>query len=69
MKRVSGTEKAAVGVPVIVEPIEVEVPPVAIPVKIRDVPVTVAVLPDRSYKIPSMPPPLECSRGCIVFGT
>ena len=58
-KRVSGTEQAFISVEVVLEPIEVQVPLVAVPVEVRDVPVAVAILPDRSYELSSMPLPLE----------
>lgn len=61
MKRVSRPNETIIGIPVIVEPVEIEVPPPAIPVEIRDVTVTIGVLPDLFYKISSMTPSLECS--------
>ena len=50
IKRVSRAEKTIVGVPVILEPIEVEVPALAIPVEVRNIVVAIRVLPDRCVK-------------------
>lgn len=55
-------ETRVVAVPVVVEPVPVEHNLVAVLVEIRDVEVAIAV-PHDTYKIPSMPPPFECSRG------
>lgn len=48
MKRVSDREKTIVWIPVILEPIEVEVPLVAIVSGFGNVPVAVRILPDRT---------------------
>ena len=45
MKRVSGTNEPIVGVPVVLEPVEVQLPPLAVPVEIGHVEVAVAVAP------------------------
>ena len=68
MRRVSDGEETVVLVPPVLEPVEVEVPLVGVAPEIRDVAVAIQMPPDRLYKIPSIPPPFECSRGCIVFG-
>lgn len=65
MKRVSNCEKAIVVVPPVLKPIEVEIPIIRVAPEIRNVPI-VKVLPDL-YRIPSTPPPFECSWDCIVF--
>ena len=69
MKRVSGTGQTIIGVEVIVKPIEVQDPLLTIEVEIRDIAVAIRSLPDEMYEIPSLPPPIEYSPGCIVFGT
>ena len=48
-------------------------PPVVIPVIVVavDIHIALAVPPverGESWSVPSLPLPLECSRGCIVFG-
>ena len=48
MKTIAETDETIVGVPVIVEPIEVQVPLVIVPVQVRDVAVAVRVLPERT---------------------
>lgn len=65
MKRVSGGEEAIVLVPPVLEDVEVEVPLAVVPVEVSDVAVAKAVPPDRLYGVPSAPPPVECSPGCI----
>lgn len=46
MKRVSGNEETIIGVPVVVEPIEVQLPPLAVPVEVRHAEVAIAVTPE-----------------------
>ncbi len=46
MKRISRAEQTVIDIPVIPEPIEVQVPPVIIPVEIRRIQVAVGVAPD-----------------------
>ena len=60
-KRVAGSDEAAIGVEVVVEPIVVQVPPAAIPVEIPHVAVAVRVMPEIC-KISSMPLPFEISK-------
>ncbi len=48
MKQIANRSKAIVLVPLVLEPIEVQVALGAIPVEVRDVPVAVRVLPDRA---------------------
>jgi len=47
MRPTAERQKTIVRVPVVLEPIEVQVPPLAIPVEIRDVAVAIRVLPDQ----------------------
>jgi hypothetical protein len=56
------TESRVVVVPIVVSPVPVEDNLVVVLVEIRDVEVAIAV-PHDTYKIPSVPPPFECSRG------
>ena len=63
-------QKAAVLVPVVVEPIEVELAVGTVPVEVDHIAVAVPVDPRgavKKYKIPSISLPLEYSRGCILF--
>ena len=53
--------RRVVVVPIVVKPVVVPVPPVAVPVEVTDIEVAVSVA--VSYRIPSVPPPLECSKG------
>lgn len=69
MKRLSDGGKSVVLVPLVLEPIEVEVPLAGVTPEIRDVAIAIAVLSDRLCNISSMPLPFECSQGCILFGT
>ena len=56
-------------VPPVVVPVQVQLALRAVPVEVRHVAVAVAILPHGAvYKISSLPPPLEFSQGCIVFG-
>ena len=64
IKLLAGTQEPIVRVPVVLEPVEVQLPLLAIPVEIRDLAVAVRVLP-KMCKISSMPPLFECSRSCI----
>ena len=66
MKRVSDKRKLIVAIPPVVEPVKVEFAVAGIAPKIDDVTVTVRVEP--ICIISPIPPPLECSRGCIEFG-
>ncbi|HLC69675.1 MAG TPA: hypothetical protein VJH75_01360 [Patescibacteria group bacterium] len=71
MTELADGEEAAVLVPVVVEPVEVEVAPGAVPVEVGHVAVAVRVDPGRAvkiYKISSAPLPFEYSRGCILVG-
>ena len=50
IKQIAGAEKPIIGVPVVLEPIEIEVPLLAIPVKVRHVAIAIRVLPDHCAK-------------------
>jgi len=60
-------EDAVVAVPVVVEPVPVLDPAVSVPVDVVHV-VGVAGMPPKICNLSSKPPPLEYSRGCILFG-
>jgi hypothetical protein len=62
--KVANRQEAVVGVPVVVEPIEVEVTLRTIPVEVRHVAVAIDLANGALYKKPSVPPPLECA---IIF--
>ena len=69
MKRVADDEETTVLIPVIVDPVPVQVQAVLVGVHIRHVPV--AVLNHDGtvimYSMPSVPLPIEYSLGCIVI--
>lgn len=70
MKKVAGTtaRKAAITIPPIVDGVRVQVA-LAVPVvEIEDMQVTVRITPAVVRPSSSVPPPFECSRGCILFG-
>ena len=56
------TESRIVIVPIVVSPVPIQDHLVTILVEIRDMEVTVAV-PHNTCKVPSKPPPFECSQG------
>ena len=66
MKRLAGDE-AIVIVPVVVEPVEVQVPLVTVPVEVRDVEVAVRVPQKYATHHPSHHP-LNTQLSCILFG-
>ncbi len=53
--------RGVAGVEVVVKPVGVPVPPVAVPVEVTDIEVAGGVA--VAYGMPSMPPPVEYSRG------
>ncbi|MFZ2189512.1 MAG: hypothetical protein WA057_01440 [Candidatus Magasanikiibacteriota bacterium] len=64
-------QEAADVVPVVVEPVEVELAVGNVPVEVGHVAVAVRVDPGgavKTYKTPSISPPFEYSQGCILFG-
>jgi len=67
MKRVAEAKCGVVGVPVVVQPVPVQLNLAAVLVEIRDIQVAVLVL-HKMYGTSSIPPPFEYSRSCIVFG-
>lgn len=69
MKRVSDGGEPIILVPPVLEPVEIEVALAIVLPKFRDIPVAIAILPDRSYRISSVPLPFEYSWGCILLGT
>ena len=60
-KRVSDGGEPIIVVPLVVEPVQVEVTLVIVLPEFRDVSVAIAVLPDRLYELSSVPLPLEYS--------
>ena len=62
-----GKSRGVVVVPIVVEPVPIEVDLAIVPVDVWDVQVATLVQ-HKTYGAPSMPPPLEYSQGCIVFG-
>ena len=69
MKKVAGTtsREPVVAIPLIVEPVRVQVALRTVPIEVQHVAVTVRIEP-ASRREPPMPPPIEYSPGCIVFG-
>lgn len=65
-KRVSDGREDTVTIPPVVKPVEVEVPLTIVLVQHEHA--EVAVREDHSCKISSLPPPLEYSLDCILFG-
>ena len=61
MKRVAGEREPVVVIPVVVEPIEVGLTIGLVPPDIRNV----ALALEGMYEMPSVPPPIEYSPGCI----
>lgn len=62
-------EKTIVIVPFIVPPIEVKIPLRTVLIEVGDIAVVIDLAGRASCETPSIPLPLECSRGCIVFAT
>jgi len=60
-------EQPTVAVEVVIKPVPVLNPAVAVPVDIGHVLGVVRVAP-KIVQQPSIPPPFECSWGCILFG-
>lgn len=61
-KRVADDEEPVVLVPVVVDPVQVQVALRSVLVEIRDVAVAIQVLPDGavvSYSVPPVPPPID----------
>lgn len=67
---IADCQEPAVLVPVVLEPIEVQVPLVSITPQLRDVAIAVPVPPDRAvmYDVSSSPLSFEYSWDCIVSG-
>ncbi len=70
MKRIAYGSEAIVVIPVAIEVVQVQLTLRVPVVEVRNVAVAITVVPDRSImcNMPSSPPPLEYSRGCILFG-
>ena len=62
MKIVAGEQEPVVGVPLVLDPVGVEIAIVRVAVHIRSVEVAVVVAPKRKCKLPSMPPSFEFSQ-------
>ena len=62
IKLLAGTQEPIVRVPVVLEPVEVQVPPLAVPVQVRDVAVAVRVLPDQCARYRPRHRPLNILR-------
>lgn len=58
-------KRRVVRLPVIVEPVVAPVPPTVVPIQVTDVEVAIRVA--VMHDVPSIAPPLEYSRDCIVF--
>ncbi len=58
--------RRVVAVPVVVEPVVVPIPRPVVEIQIANVKVAIGVA--VTYRMPPLPPPLEYSWGCIVFG-
>ncbi|MFH1145363.1 MAG: hypothetical protein V1707_00140 [bacterium] len=68
MKILAESEKTVIVIPVIVKPIQVQLTLIDVLVQNTNVAVTVRIKPSRTRALPSIPPPIEYSLGCIVFG-
>ena len=62
---IANPEETIVGIPVVVEPIEVEVALRTVLVEIRHMAVAINLSNGTLCKRPSVPPPTDFSKGCI----